>query len=306
MNILHHSDESARNPENNCIMYRITACKDENLNDIYSRLNDVLLEKQIIGAHISDRYIIKYSYIQKVTPAVLRMLHFDLTGNAAVTSDVISHDTNNGFKGTKFNEFWNKTDAYFNEQNLLAVDKRRHGIILYMPLAYLDPLPFTVHIPSDEWIQLQFCPTNATITRSMHHTSQFNVKFKIQVPIGEDVAISMVTFFISIPNKISGLFYDGQYTLQMMPSILCLYTNRRSDYQCNYGSVQIALICLFLSGNFDLLIAVRTALNYSWINPAERIMSILNLGLQGVALKRDQMSSESETLFNTTNTLDDI
>lgn len=47
MNILHHSDESARNPENDCIMYRIIACKDENLNDIYSQLNDVLLEKQM-------------------------------------------------------------------------------------------------------------------------------------------------------------------------------------------------------------------------------------------------------------------
>src|SRR5271170_1441466 len=35
-------------------------------------------------------------------------------------------------------------------------------------------------------------------------------------------------------------------------------------------------------------------------------MSILNLGLQSVALKRDPMSSESEALFNTVNTLDDI
>ena len=35
-------------------------------------------------------------------------------------------------------------------------------------------------------------------------------------------------------------------------------------------------------------------------------MSTLNLGLQGVALKGNQMSSESETLFDTTNTLDDI
>uniref|UniRef100_U9U599 Uncharacterized protein n=1 Tax=Rhizophagus irregularis (strain DAOM 181602 / DAOM 197198 / MUCL 43194) TaxID=747089 RepID=U9U599_RHIID len=77
--------------------------------------------------------------------------------------------TNNGFKGMKFNEFWNETDTYFNEQNLLAVDERRHGTILYMPLAlsvhdlreivterlkiiYSDPLPFTIHIPSDEWI----------------------------------------------------------------------------------------------------------------------------------------------------------
>ena len=70
----------------------------------------------------------------KVTPAVLRMLHFDLTGNAAVTSDAISRDveerlrlmltladpaiifdlrTNNGFKGTKFNEFWDETKCLF-------------------------------------------------------------------------------------------------------------------------------------------------------------------------------------------------
>ncbi|CAB5380454.1 unnamed protein product [Rhizophagus irregularis] len=47
MNILHYSDGSARNSENDCTMYRIIACKNENLNDIYSQLNDVLLEKQI-------------------------------------------------------------------------------------------------------------------------------------------------------------------------------------------------------------------------------------------------------------------
>ena len=35
-------------------------------------------------------------------------------------------------------------------------------------------------------------------------------------------------------------------------------------------------------------------------------MSILNLGLQGVAIKRDQMNSESEALFETANNLDDI
>ena len=44
MTNLHHSDESARNPENNCIMYRISACKDESLNEIYSQLNGDLLE----------------------------------------------------------------------------------------------------------------------------------------------------------------------------------------------------------------------------------------------------------------------
>ena len=65
------------------------------------------------------------------------MLHFDLTGNAAVTPNAISCEveerlrlmliladpniifdllTNNRFKGTNFNTFWDETEAYFNEQ----------------------------------------------------------------------------------------------------------------------------------------------------------------------------------------------
>jgi hypothetical protein len=307
---------------------------------------------------------------------------------------------------------------------LLAVEERRHGSVLYMPLAlsvrdlreiiverlkikYNDSLPPAINIPSNEWIRLQFCPTNATTTRSMYYTGRFNVKFKVQgrmlrknsddahycaalfrylrefcikyrqwtclisaddkhkVPIGEDIEVSTgvrnrrslvpqdsilaasdhdftklsltpsVTFFISIPNDISGSFYDGQvfvsykdtvfepstairhsaefldalniqYRHQIMPPILCLYTDGGPDHRCNYGSVQIALICLFLCGDFDLLIAVRTAPNHSWTNPAERVMSILNLGLQDVALKRDKMSFESEDLFLTVNNLIEI
>jgi len=55
-----------------------------------------------------------------------------------------------------------------------------------------------------------------------------------------------------------------------------------------------------------MLIAMRTAPHHSWTNPAERIMSILNLGLQGVALVRDAMSLESETAFAKLDTLDEI
>ena len=81
----------------------------------------------------------QYSLIKTITPAVLRMLYFDLIGDAAVTSNIISREieerlhlmltledpsiifdlrTNNGFKGTKFNAFWDEMDAYFNEQVL--------------------------------------------------------------------------------------------------------------------------------------------------------------------------------------------
>ncbi|POG62444.1 hypothetical protein GLOIN_2v1882875 [Rhizophagus irregularis DAOM 181602=DAOM 197198] len=91
-----------------------------------------------------------------------------------------------------------------------------------------------------------------------------------------------------------------------IPPIMCLYTDGGPDHRTTYGSVQVSLLCLFIRGNFDMLIAMRTAPAQSWTNPAERIMSILNLGLQGVALLRDQMSSEMEDLFSRKNTLEEI
>lgn len=108
-----------------------------------------------------------------------------------------------------------------------------------------------------------------------------------------------VTFFISIPDDISGSFYDGQVYVsyedtnfepnnairhlaeflntlniqfkdKMMPPILCLYT----DGPAIMDQCRLHKFVFFLCGDFDLLIAVRTAPNHSWTNPAERIMSI--------------------------------
>ena len=78
--------------------------------------------------------------VKTITPAVLRVLYYDLTGDAAITNDVISKEIeerlrmmlvledssiiidmriNNSFKGTKFDYFWNELDTYFNEVILL-------------------------------------------------------------------------------------------------------------------------------------------------------------------------------------------
>ncbi len=91
-----------------------------------------------------------------------------------------------------------------------------------------------------------------------------------------------------------------------VPPILCLYTDGGPDHRVTYRSVQISLICLFLKGDFDMLIALRTAPHQSWNNPAERIMSILNLALQGVVLVHEIMSEDMEILFNKANTLEEI
>jgi hypothetical protein len=59
-------------------------------------------------------------------------------------------------------------------------------------------------------------------------------------------------------------------------------------------------------GDFDMLIAVRTAPHHSWCNPAERIMSVINYGLQGIAIEKDKMTKELEDEFETLKTLEDI
>ncbi len=73
-----------------------------------------------------------------------------------------------------------------------------------------------------------------------------------------------------------------------------MYTDGGPDHRVNYLSVKIALIALFRELNLDLLIALRTAPSNSWANPVERIMSIVNIGLQGVGVMRRKMSEEFE------------
>ena len=78
---------------------------------------------------------------------------------------------------------------------------------------------------------------------------------------------------------------------------LLLYTDGGPDHRVTYICVQMALIALYLKLDLDLLVAVRTPPGHSWKNPVERIMSILNLGLQCIGLMRNEMSEESEKIF---------
>ena len=69
--------------------------------------------------------------------------------------------------------------------------------------------------------------------------------------------------------------------------------------------VQLALICFFLKLNLDMLIAMRTAPGNSFVNPVERIMSILNLGFQGVTLERKSVD-KYETKIKVYHSISDI
>ena len=87
---------------------------------------------------------------------------------------------------------------------------------------------------------------------------------------------------------------------------LFLYTDGGPDHRVTYVRVQMALIALYLKLDLDMLVAVRTPPGHSWKNPVERIMSILNLGLQSIGLMRNEMSEELEKIMKKCNSMDDI
>ncbi|EXX64701.1 hypothetical protein RirG_140310 [Rhizophagus irregularis DAOM 197198w] len=122
-------------------------------------------------------------------------------------SIIVDLRANNGFKGKKFDIFWDEMEAYFNEVDILikmqiaiSIRNLRKIIIHRLEAKYDLPLPCNINIPSIEWIRLQFWPTNPTSTRAMHYNGQFNIKYQIQarqlpddmhkVPIREGVATS--------------------------------------------------------------------------------------------------------------------
>lgn len=144
--------------------------------------------------------------------------------------------------------------------------------------------------------------------------------------------IPSVTMLCEIPATIEESFYRGQVYISLKDPIfqpsdslrhmtelykilnntnenkpyLLLYTDGGPDHRVTYVRVQLALIALFLKLDLDLLIAVRTPPGHSWKNPVERIMSILNLGMQSIGLMRDELSNDLENLMKKCNSMEEI
>ena len=63
------------------------------------------------------------------------------------------------------------------------------------------------------------------------------------------------------------------------------------------------IICLFLKLNLDYMVAARTAPYHTFRNPAERVMSVLNLGLQFVGMACFRMEAEMEAIVSNYNSI---
>src|SRR6266540_1869365 len=144
--------------------------------------------------------------------------------------------------------------------------------------------------------------------------------------------ISSVSMICNIPALINDSFYRGKVHISLKDPIfqpsnslrhitelynillqtgqnnpfLILYTDGGPDHKITYLRVQLSLIAIFKALDLDYLVAVRTPPGHSWKNPVERIMSILNLGMQSIGLMRVKMSEECENIINTCNNIEDI
>ncbi|CAI2195542.1 8849_t:CDS:1, partial [Funneliformis geosporum] len=57
MTTIHHNDESTCNPTNNASMFHVLGCKEDDLNEQYQELNDVILQLDYY------QYVDIYSYL---------------------------------------------------------------------------------------------------------------------------------------------------------------------------------------------------------------------------------------------------
>ena len=100
--------------------------------------------------------------------------------------------------------------------------------------------------------------------------------------------------------------YHSDNDVDLNVPILCLMTDGGPDHRLTYETVKTSLLLLFLQLDLDSLVAIRTAPNNSWVNPAERCMSVLNLALQHSALARDEMNPGFEKMIKHSNSLNAV
>ena len=142
--------------------------------------------------------------------------------------------------------------------------------------------------------------------------------------------VPSVSLSVDIPEDIAGSWYSGQVHIgfkegvfepssphrhmtelyQMVKDndkpVMFIYSDGGPDHRLTYLSVQLSIIALYLKLNLDFICAARTAPCHSWRNPAERVMSIVNLGLQCIGPMRQKMPTNLEGVVSSCNNLSEL
>lgn len=132
-----------------------------------------------------------------------------------------------------------------------------------------------------------------------YHTSNLTPSVDFIVDIPDDVTKSFFTgnIYVGVKDSIFQPSDPLRHMVELLdvlrkhedgiPPYLCLFSDGGGDHNITFLFVQCMLLALFKILDLDVLNVGRCAPNQSWINPAERCMSLLNIGMHGLALERD-------------------
>ncbi len=137
--------------------------------------------------------------------------------------------------------------------------------------------------------RMSIVPTSTTLG-ALHHDMQSKASLVLSV-----------TLECNIPNAIDESFVRGEVHTAINNAVFQVASGFRkaaaptsNNIVGKIGLVKCASISIFKELNLDMYILARCASGHSWINPAERIMSLLNLALQNVSLEHQQSSEATE------------
>ncbi|GET04289.1 hypothetical protein GLOIN_2v1772385 [Rhizophagus clarus] len=249
MRIIHNSSVSIRNEIDHIKVLDIdkTLTMNENYNEIIKLMHD---KKELV-----------------LTISFYPNIIFDLRKNG-------------GFKGTKFDKFWDEMDYYFNEI-ISAMHERRHITMIFMPVA----------------ISIRELHKNIIECLKTKHDEETFSKIPIlmddkhKVLIGEIVKTSTgvrnKATLASLDTELTSC--DHNFTKLSVTPLFSLFCEIFVEVFIKDKYLFLIKIQFFnlvqhlgILEIFDFLAAVQMAPYHSWTNPAERVISIINLGLQGI------------------------
>ena len=167
-------------------------------------------------------------------------------------------------------------------------------------------------------------PSPSALDHDFHvHGIVPSVAFAVKIPISPKDSFYCGKAFVCVKDKVtqpssalrhatelsqllkSSTFENDDDVLASKP-ILVTVSDGGPDHRITFVSVQLSLICLFISLNLDMLVVARTCPYQSWQNIVERVMSTLNLALMNIALARNELPQDQERLIHSKKTLMEV
>ena len=164
-------------------------------------------------------------------------------------------------------------------------------------------------------------PSPSALDHDFHvHGIVPSVAFAVKIPDSPQDSFYCGRAFVGLKDKVtqpSSALRHATELSQLLESsadgdvlaskpILVTVSDGGPDHRVTFVSVQLSLICLFMSLDLDMLVVARTCPYQSWQNIVERVMSTLNLALMNIALARKELPQDQERLIHNKKTLTEV